>query len=339
MAEFTNRIKYYDIKNLSIYHDYFDEERYKICPSFNKYIGIRIANKRNIICAEDDSYKIGYFDNNTKQFEYIQSPLCKKPIKCIKDFGVDYAYGYENGHVKLNLDLEETLSTNLNPNSNPDFIITPSDYFMKCRKDNYKIDLNFMSECEHIFLSSNKIEEYEQKLSEMHDETLLKYSLIINKLAKQDENKFRFVCVMNKNKHELDWTSEITNKIEHIYDLMSEKEHEDELVIPNDFVSILVKINSVSKSNHYEFGVDFEGTICTYNYQNNSGNLDCDLIEIGNRVKFTTNTFTKLLNRNVNDIVITESLVDFSDVNTEMILMKENIYKDAFLEFIYERYN
>lgn len=298
--------KYYDLKRFPIHSDYWNDEKYQHKPTFNRYIGIRLATSFDELCDETNPENIGLLDKETKSIQYTWKHWMKtKP-------------------TSSTYDCEKLFIENIPP----DIILIPNEYCIKHAES--KIDS--IQHCEKIFLSETKIKEYEHKYLQMYDDVVLRYSKHIEQLKKYDENIYRFIMVVDNNTDIiLKPESELDEKIKYIYNQM----------VSNDYVSAEVEINSVIKnSNEFdEFdGVDFIGKIKSYNRKITNNNLNTGF-GLDDDITLSSDVFTKLLSGNPDDINISQSNIYFEDAEFTIILIKESLYKERFLEWIYDYLN
>ena len=200
--------KYYDLKRFPIHSDYWDDEKYQYKPTFNRYIGIRLATSFDELCDETNPENIGLLDKETKSIQYTWKHWMKTSLTC------------------STYDCEKLFMENIPP----DIILIPNEYCIKHAES--KIDS--IQHCEKIFLSETKIKEYENKYLQMYENVISKYSKHIEQLKKHNENIYRFIMVVdNKPDISLKPEFELIEKIKYIYELM----------ISNDYVSAEVEIN------------------------------------------------------------------------------------------------
>jgi hypothetical protein len=110
------------------------------------------------------------------------------------------------------------------------------------------------------------------------------------------------------------------------------------LMTKNSYISFTFNINSVEIDDYQQY-LNFKGEITSYNFKKRDNEFVNDDIDFfGDNITITSVDFT-LLNDNVDDILIDGGDIFFKDNSNTMILIKKDIYKNTFTNFIYELFN
>lgn len=296
-------MKYYDLVQYPIHHSYYGDEKYNYELTFNRYVGIRLVTSFEKLCDSDKSCLL---DEESKIIKYTYIPWLKTK------------------QISTTYDCEKLFINDIPP----DIIYIPNDTCIKYSNGTIDCDSN----CEKKFISETKIQEYEQKYQEMYDNIVLNYSQHIEQLKKHTNNIYRFIMVVDDNGNhtnlELEPEFELDEKIEYMFKLM----------IKNDYMSVEVEIDSVVKNSSEFDGVDFIGKINSYNrkIENNSINKG---FRLNDTIVLKSSVYTYLLKGSPDDVNISQSSFYFLDTNFTIILIREDIYKKRFLEWIYEYLN
>lgn len=294
--------RYFDVNIYQIHKDYYNY--FDFTPSLNNYIGIRLLYTFEQICDLTESYNIGILDMTTKQMSYEHKKFLKKLRKHTYD-----------------------CSLLITDDKYPDYVMIPDDICIEHKKSIF----DSRTYIEKIFLSETKINEYERQYNELYDKCVMYYSNQIDKFNKKyDEHIYRCIIVDNDN-DDVDYDDiynyqEIEQKIDLIYNLM----------IKNSYISMTIKLNSVEKNNICD--VDFKGTIETWNFKRRDGEFNREF-DMGGDITLTTSPFNRLNKNDILNIFVNDTDIYFKDKNNIVILIREDIYKKKFTEWIYEYLN
>lgn len=330
-----NIIKYYDIKALgerTEYNYYRSRTKPEHFADFQEYSKIRSVYTFDEIC-NDEPIKIGLIYVDTNQFAWTKqkfpSSKLTKSVKNCNDLWNENVNQHINEHI-----IEQT-NEQTNEQPHPKFIIIPSEFHLT-----HNYGFSSFYDCDNIFLSLDLIKQYEEKYLNEHNNTIIKYSDYVGKLNKDDNNLYRFFCLANYEGDDDDYgvkyhesaESFIQSKIEGIYNSMRGNQRS------NNYLTMTLKINSITKSVEHNSGIDFEGIICSYHYKDDTKKLNKEF-EVGEKIIISTDIFSKLSEKNPTYINITHSDIYFTDTTFWYYLIREDIYKKCFLNWIWDYYH
>jgi hypothetical protein len=262
--------RYYDLAKFPIHDEYWYDEQYRYEPTFNRYIGMRLATGFDKLCNLDNS---GLLDKETKTITYTCVPWGKLKPKV-------QTYNCESLFVD---------------NKPPDIILIPNEHCVKYAES--KIDSR--SHCEKTFLSQTKIQEYENQYQQFYADIINRYSQHIENLKKYKENNYRFIMVVDTDENTwLDPESELDEKIEYMFNKM----------VTNDYMSIEVEICSVAKSTNWIEGVDFICKIISYNRKIDNTTLNKGF-RLSDEIVLSSDVFVRLQNGSPDDINISHTSI------------------------------